>query len=647
VSGRRARLAVAGGLLLAVAAAFEGTRRCGFVAFDDNIYVYRHPYVTQGLTWAGVRWAFGADLLYESPYADYWMPVTVLSRMLDVELFGLDPAWHHGVNVLLHGANAVLLFLLLESLTGARGRSAFAAGLFAVHPLTVESVAWVTERKDVLSGLFWMLAMLAYARYARSERRGWLAVAGVLMALGLMAKPTLVMLPLVLLALDHWPLGRLRGGRPRRARLLAEKIPLLALAAASAAVTVLAHARGGHLASTEAQPLASRILNALWSLAVYLRKVIWPADLAVLYPQDPAGVPLARALLAALALGLACLAAVRAARSRPYLLTGLAWSLLALFPVLGLIQTGRQALADRFMYVPLAGVGILVAWGLRDLAAVHRRVAPALPWAAAGTLLALVAVTRAQVRTWENTVTLFSRAIAVTERNHVAHHNLASALALAGDTAGAERHYREALRIDPGHAPARSALGVLLMDAGRLAEAREQQERALSLEPGSPDVRYNLALVLARMGEADAAAARYGEALRLDPSLGPAHYNWGNLLAEKGRWAEAEARYREAVRLMPRHLDARNNLALVLGQQGRWQEAADLLGAILAEQPATARARVNLGRALRALGRADDARRTWQEVVERHPGDPAAAEARDELARPAVSRPLDTLRAPR
>ena len=644
---RRVRLAVAGGLLLAVAAAFEGARRCDFVAFDDNIYVYRHPYVTQGLTWEGVQWAFGADLVFESPYADYWMPVTVLSRMLDVELFGVDPAWHHAVNVLLHAANAVLLFLLLESLTGAPGRSGFAAALFAVHPLTVESVAWVTERKDVLSGLFWMLALLAYVRYARSAQRGWRAVVGVLMALGLMAKPTLVMLPLVLLALDHWPLGRLRGGRERVFRIVAEKVPLLALSAASAAVTVLAHARGGHLASTEARPLASRTLNAMWSLVVYLRKVIWPADLAVLYPHDPAGPSVVRALLAALALGLSCLAAVRLARSRPYLLTGFAWYVLALFPVLGLIQTGRQAMADRFMYVPLVGVAIAVAWGLWDLAGAQRRAVAALPWAAAAALLALVAVTRTQVRTWENTVTLFSRAIAVTEGNYVAHHNLASALALAGDTAGAERHYREALRIDPGHAPARSALGVLLMDAGRLADAREQQEHALSLEPGSADVRYNLGLLLARMGESEAAAARYGEAVGLDPSLAPAHYNWGNLLAAQGRWAEAEARYREAARLMPRHLDARNNLALVLGQQGRWQEAADLLAAILAEEPAAARARVNLGRALTALGRADDARRTWEEVLERHPGDPAAEEARHELSRLAVSRPLDTVRAPR
>jgi tetratricopeptide (TPR) repeat protein len=629
----RSRLALSLGLALLTLVSYEGVRRCGFVGFDDDLYVYRNPQVQGGLTWAGLRWAFTADLLFESPNADYWMPVTILSRMLDVELFGLDPAGHHAMNAFLHALNVVLMFLLLEGLTGAAYRSAFAAAVLAVHPLTVESVAWVTERKDVLSGAFWALTLMAYARYATRRSRAAYALALVFLALGLMAKPTLVVLPAVLLVLDFWPLARWR--RPSDVGgLLIEKVPFLALAAVSGVLTMLAHSRGGHLVSADALPFELRLANALWSLVVYLEKLLWPTGLAVFYPH-PRGLLASGRTAAALLLvgGLSWLAAANA-RRRPYLLAGWLWFLLPLALVLGLIQTGEQGWADRFMYIPLVGVGILAAWGGADLASSSRAARESLRWVAPGILCIWVALTRAQVRRWENTVTLFTHALAVTEGNYLAQGNLATALVVSGDLAGAERHYREAIRIRPVHWTARTGLGVLLMRSGRLPEALEQQREARRLNPGSADVCFNLGAVEARMGRTADAEAHYAEALSLNPGLAVAHYNWGNLLAEEGRWAEAEARFAEAVRLEPEDAEARNNLGLAIGLQGRWEAAAAVFRRVLAAAPGHARARMNLARALSELGHASEARAMLEEGLRRSPGDLALQQALDELARP-------------
>jgi tetratricopeptide (TPR) repeat protein len=635
---RATPLAIAAALVILTAAAFEGVRRCDFVGFDDNIYVFGHPYVRQGLTWEGVRWALAADLLFESAWADYWMPLTVLSRMADVEMFGLDPEGHHAMNAALHALNVVLVFFMLSRTTGALGRSALAAAVFAVHPVTVESVAWVTERKDVLSALFWMLAVIAYARFAKAGGLLRYSAVAALMALGLMAKPTLIMLPFVLLVLDVWPLRRMAASNALRR--VAEKVPLLVLSIASAALTLLAHARGGHLASTDELPLGSRMANAAWALVVYVGQVLWPSGLAVPYPYEASGLG-AKAAVAALLLLLAGAVVVRSAPAHPYILTGTAWYVLALVPVLGIVQTGQQARADRFLYIPVIGLAIVASWGLAELAGRSKAVRAALPWAAATALFAGVALTRAQVRHWESTIALFSHAVAVTKDNAVAHHNLAAALALEGDLAGAERHDREATRIAPDYVEARSALGVVLTRQGRVDEAALHLEVALRHAPSSADVRFNLGVLRARMGRTDEAAAHYAEAVRLSPSLAAAHYNWGNLLAAAGRWREAEARYRETVRLEPDHVDAVNNLALAVAQQGGWAEAARILEGLVARHPDQARARVNLGRALRELGRREEAGAQWREAILRRPDDPSSAEAREELAR------LDSIRAPR
>jgi tetratricopeptide (TPR) repeat protein len=399
-------------------------------------------------------------------------------------------------------------------------------------------------------------------------------------------------------------------------------------------MTIVAHARSGFLASVEALPLPARIANVLWSLVAYLGTVVWPTRLAVFYPLTGGRVMSGRTLAAVAILGLVSGLAVRNAARRPYLLTGWLWYLLALAPVIGLVQTGLQSRADRYMYIPFVGVGILVAWGAADLASSWKTLRPLLPWAAAATLISWTALTRAQVRHWESTVTLFSHAVEVAQESALAYTNLARALAAEGDIAGAERHYRAALRVPPDDWKARTGLGVVLMQQGHLAEALEQHRQALRLNPSSADVYFNIGAVEARMGRTAEAAARYAEAVRLNPRLAAAHYNWGNLLAAGGRWAEAEAHFAEAVRLEPEDVEAINNLGLAIGLQGRWAQAAELLARAVALDPAHPRARVNLGRALRGLGRLDEARAQWQEVVRRNPRDPAALEAQEELARP-------------
>jgi protein O-mannosyl-transferase len=632
----RSRAALALGLALLVLVAYEGVRHCGFVAFDDDQFIYRNPHVRQGLTWAGLRWAFGADLLFHSPYADGWMPITVLSRMVDVELYGLNPAGHHLTNLLLHAANVILVFLLLDAFTAARCRSAFVAAALAVHPLTVESVAWVTERKDVLSGLLWTLTLIAYGRFV--ERRSPAAYATTLgvMAVGLMAKPSLMPLPFVLLALDYWPLRRLRTGWNARAagRLLAEKVPFMLLSVAAGVVNVVAHHRRGDLATAEGVPLEPRIANAAWSLVVYLWDVVAPIRLAVFYPFLERSLWSAWTLAALAFVGLVSWLVARNAARHPYLATGWLWYLLALAPVIGIAQVGAQARADRYMYFALVGVGIIAAWGAVDVAARRPVLRPLLPWTAAAILLTWTALTRAQVRRWDSTVTLFSHAVAVTENNALAHMNLARALAKQGDAAGAERHYREAIRIRPRAADARTGLGVLLMQQGRVREALGEHEQARRLNPASADAVFNLGAAEARMGRTAEAESHYAEALRLNPSQAAAHYNWGNLLAAQGRWAEAESHFAEAARLQPENVEALNNLGLSIGLQGRWALAAQVLERAVALDPADARTHVNLGRALRALGRADQARAQWREALRLDPGGPAAVEAREELAKP-------------
>ncbi|HKI05311.1 MAG TPA: glycosyltransferase family 39 protein [Thermoanaerobaculia bacterium] len=416
--------------------------------------------VQKGITPESLAWVRTANV------ANNWHPLTMLSHMLDYEIFGMSPAGHHFTSLLLHAANVLLLFEVLRRMTGAAGRSAVAAGLFAVHPLHVESVAWVAERKDVLSALFWILAMGAYHCYAARPSPGRYLLVALAMALGLMAKPMVVTLPLALLLLDVWPLGRLTfesGWEHRLSRLAAEKLPLLGLSAAASLVTL--HYQTTSLVTLEALPWRLRLANAAVSYAAYLGKTLLPRNLAVFYPI-PLDIPLWKAAGAALLIASLTALAAWKARKAPWLLVGWLWFLGTLVPVIGLVQVGRQAMADRYTYLPSIGLFLALCWGLPALSA-GRRWRSALAAAAVLALLALAAATRAQVRHWSDSVTLYRHALAATRGNYVAHVGLARALAARKDWTGAADQYRAALALRPRLRVAQKGLAQALHEAGR------------------------------------------------------------------------------------------------------------------------------------------------------------------------------------
>jgi Flp pilus assembly protein TadD len=543
-------LAVCALLLAATFAVFSPLATAEFVNFDDDVYVTGNAMVRAGLTGAGLRWAF------QTFHGSNWHPLTWVSHMLDVELFGLAAGAHHMVSVAIHAGNAVLLFLVLRGLTGALWRSGLVAALFAVHPLHVESVAWVAERKDVLSALLWLLAMSAYLGYVR--RPGWgryLAVVG-LFALGLLAKPMVVTLPCALLLLDYWPLGRLAAPGERRARVIAEKLPLLGLAALSAAVTVHAQAQGGVVRTLKLLPFAERVQNALVSGVAYLGATLWPARLAVFYPLPKDGYPAWQVAAAAAVLALLAAAAVRGARAFPAGLVGLLWAAGTLVPVLGLVQVGGQVRADRYMYLPLIGLFIAVAWGA---AALPRRATAKAP-AALLALAALAAASREQVSWWHDSASLFAHARSVAPASALVENNLGLALAERGDPDGAAVHYREALRLDPTLAGAYNNLGVLSLRSGKVAEAESLLRRAVDLDPHGATAHSSLGLLLEKQGRHDEAIAQLSRAVAIQPDDPVALNNLGVALARLGRIAEARACFSRAVALDPSDRDARENL---------------------------------------------------------------------------------------
>jgi protein O-mannosyl-transferase len=605
-----------------------------FVNYDDDQYVTSNPVVLRGLTWHGVSWAFTTG------YAVNWHPLTWLSHMLDVQLYGLDPGPHHLTNLLFHIANTLLLLGLLHRMTGALGRSAFVAALFAVHPLHVESVAWVAERKDVLSTLFWILTLWAYVEYVRRPNLYRYGAVLLFFALGLMAKPMLVTLPFVLLLLDFWPLGRMRmrlnpaggwafsgGGWDAVMDLVWEKLPLLALAVAASIVTLIVHRQGGAVISLSATPLKLRVANALVSYVVYIGKMLWPVHLAVLYPyaQSIPGWWVAGALLTLVGISVAV---IWAGARHPYLPIGWLWYLGTLVPVIGLIQVGDQAMADRYTYVPLIGLFIVVAWGIPDLLAHWPLQRIALPVAAGLVILACAIAARSQLQYWKDSTTLWTRALAVTTGNNIAHNNLAIVLADQGKLDEAIAHYSEALRIKPDYATARNNLGLALADEGKLDEAIAHYSEALRIKPDYADALNNWGAALAAEGKLDEAIAHYSEALRIKPDYAGAHNNWGIALASEGKSEEAIAHFSEALRIKPDYADAHNNWAGVLASEGKLDEAIAHCNEALRIKPDYADAHNNLGVALADQGKLDEAIAHFSEALRINPDD---SKARDNL----------------
>jgi len=580
------------GLFLAATLPYLATLAFPFVAYDDPDYVTRNPMVQGGLTLDGLRWAFTAA------HASNWHPLTWLSHMLDVELFGSHAGGHHATSVLLHGLNAGLCFLALRALTGRAALAAAVALVFAVHPLRVESVAWVSERKDVLAGLFFFLVLLVHARRARSGGAGLFALEFLCLALGLLAKPMLVSVPLVLLALDLVEPERARLGLRR---LVLETLPFALLALASALLTVHAQRAGGALNTLEFLPLEARLANAPLSVWSYLGHLLWPSGLAYFHPhralvapEEPAWSP--AALVALAALGILAGAAFLLRRRAPLVTAGVAWFLVMLLPVIGLVQVGEQALADRYAYLPTVGatLALLALVGPPLVRAAGARAATGLVFVVAG---ALGLRTLQQVRTWESSRALYTHALAVTARNYAAHAGLAVVLHEEGDRAGARREHEAALALRPTYAPSLYGLGLLAQEDGQRAEALDLYRRALAAlpahspselnlggllaeegdlvgaaqcfenvlarEPEQPDARTNLAQLLSAMGEAEAARAELERVLAQHPRHGAAWYLLGELEERVGRHPEALTAL-ERARGGPRHLDATRLLVWIL-----------------------------------------------------------------------------------
>ena len=599
------------------AAVYAPLRHSEFVAFDDPVYVSENPHIAGGITWQGVSWAL------TSGYAANWHPVTWLSHMIDVEFFGWNAGQHHLVSVVLHIANALLLFGLLYRMTGAIGRSAFVAGLFSVHPLHVQSVAWVAERKDVLSTLFWILTLWAYAAYVR--RPCWQRYFRmlVLFALGLMAKPMLVTVPFVLVLLDVWPLGRasLPGGWAVWRRMILEKIPLFALAAASSVVTLIVQQGGGAVAELRSIPLSLRLENALVSYVAYIGKMLWPDRLAVLYPLPPSIPLLAVAGAVLLLTGISYLA-VRTAGIRPYLAVGWFLYLGTLVPVIGLVQVGLQSMADRYTYVPLIGLFVMVAWGIPDLLARFPYRRHAIPLSAALVLLGFAIAARAQVRHWKDSVALWGNVteVALGMEKAQAHTALGSILREQGRIDEATANYAEAIRADPDTAEAHYGMGLILAGRGKLDEAIASFSDAVRLKPDHAAAHVNLGRALASQGKAGAASLHFAEAVRLEPGSAEVYRDLGRSLLHQGKAGEAAKAFSEAVRLKPDFAEARSDLGFALAIQGKMTEAMENLTQALRLKPDLAEAHLNLGSALAREGKPGEALAHFAEAARLQPG---------------------------
>ena len=610
-------------LVLATLTVYWQVGNYEFVNLDDDQYIVENSHVQKGLTSESVTWAFTTNHMAN------WHPLTWLSHMLDFQLYGLNPKGHHLANVVFHLLNTLLLFLVLQRMTGGLWRSGLVAALFALHPLHVESVAWVAERKDVLSTLFWILTLWAYLGYVKRPGVKRYLLTLVPFALGLMAKPMLVTLPFVMLLLDYWPLERIQLGqsflghtgqshpsiiakKPRTQvfRLLMEKTPFFALAAVSSVVTFIVQKSGGAVVALEVYPLNIRIANAMLAYVSYIVKMIWPQNLAVFYPHLGQSLPMWQAVLAGLMLAVISVLVIRVGRRYPYLPVGWLWYVGTLVPVIGLVQVGAQAMADRYTYVPLIGLFIMVAWGVPDLVGSWRYAKPALTVAAASLLVALMVCTSFQVKHWKNSLSLFEHALRVTINNSQIHNNLANVLTQKGMLQEAITHYTKALEISPNYADAHTNLGVALAKQGRLEDAIKHYSAALRIKPKSPETHNNLGVALYSQGDVLGAIENYMTAVQLKPDYAEAHNNLGNGLAQQGRLAEAKVHYAKALTIRADYPEAHNNLGVALARQGKFHEAINHFTEALRLKDDYAQARANLKLALEEVRRADHAAKT-------------------------------------
>jgi tetratricopeptide (TPR) repeat protein len=637
-------------IALATVAAYLPTLNAGFVNFDDDIYVRDNSHVLGGPTPTAIVWAFTSI-----ERSGNWHPLTWISYMIDVKVFGCEPRALHAVNVLIHILNSALVYLLLFRATSRPWRSGMVAALFALHPLHVESVAWISERKDVLSTVFWLLAMLSYLRYCRKP--SLVAYAGVagLMVIGLMCKPMVVTLPLTLLLLDYWPLGRLAGleakmgSRAAVTRLVAEKLPLFALSAASAVITLIAQKAGGAVAQTAELPFVARFSNALVSYVAYIIKMIYPMRLAVVYPHPGPNLPWWQVALSSLALIGFTVFIVRRAK-RDYLRMGWLWYLLTLVPVIGLVQVGGQGMADRYTYVPLIGLFVAIVWAICDVLnkccegfGQTRFYAPA-----ALVLVVLAVLTHRQAATWKDSETLWRHALAVTTRNYNAHLGLGTALptddpeslkqlrlALGINPRSVEVHYnmgiamlnqnryddameffRTAERIDPDYWLAKSGKGMVYEAKGEHAKAASCFLEASKLKPDDPHVLSNAGVEFVRLGRFDDAARAFEKALKINPSDPFTNVNMGNILRSRGKLKEARRLFQNALEMDDRNILAYLGMANVARDEGDLKSAESYVRSAIELGPKRGEARYLLAVILKECGRYADAAKEFEKALE-------------------------------
>ena len=616
-----------------------------FVGYDDELYVTKNKQVQEGFTSESLKWAFTTF------HSANWHPLTWLSHILDCDLYGLNPAGHHWTQVEFHIVNTVLLFFILFKMTGALFKSAFVAALFALHPLHVESVAWVSERKDLLSTFFGLMMILAYHRYVKaSGSKNYLLIV-IFFSLGLMAKPMLVTFPFVLFLLDFWPLERFQYkknenddlpkpestiyyGLKGLMRLILEKIPLFIPVVISSILTFLAQKSEGAVKTLGALSLKTRIANALVSYVSYVSKAIWPSKLAVFYPHPGNALSGWTIVGAALLISAAILLSIRSFKKYPYIAVGLFWYLGTLVPVIGLVQVGDQAMADRYTYIPLIGLFIIVAWGVSDLFKKWQHKKIFLGVSIMIILSSLAWKTFHQLGYWKNGIVLFENAVSVTENNYLAHNNLGTAygpvdlnkaiyhykaalkiktddvvahynlgnvLAKKGETDEAISHYLEALRIKPDYAEANNNLGTALYNKKDYEGAALHFSKALKINPKNTGARNNLANILFTQGKFDEAVLQYQEAIRIDPKDSKVHYNLGNVLLRQGKTKKAYTHFAEAIKFNPNYVQAYNKIGLILFKQGQFDEAKVFFSEAIKIDPNYSEARKNLEMVTRTI----------------------------------------------
>jgi protein O-mannosyl-transferase len=596
-----------------------------FINFDDDDYIVGNPHVTAGLTWPGIVWAFKTD------HAANWHPLTWISHMADCQLYGLNPGGHHLTNLLFHIANTLLLFAWLKNLTGAMWRSAFVAALFAWHPLHVESVAWASERKDVLSAFFWMLTLLAYSGYAKNKNITAYFLALVFFACGLMSKPMVVTLPFVLLLLDFWPLNRFALNAEhifRRAGILiAEKIPFFALALAGSVVTFLVQKTSG---AVWASDLETHIENVLLAYARYISKLFWPHNLAIVYSY-PRHWPALLALGAALLLLTWAALFFFRARQNPYLITGWLWFLGTLVPAIGIVQVGAQSIADRYTYIPSIGFFIVAAWGANDLLDRWPEMRKYLPVIAGVTLAALAGMTAIQINYWRNSTDLFLHAIEVTTGNYVAENCLGKAFEKSGDNARALVLYADAVKIEPRYPQSQFNLAIGLLAFGKTNEALEHLRAAARLEPHDPDIQYDLGIYFSQHGSPDDAARGFRAALADRPDFPEAQNALGLILAGQKNFAGAAPLFAQAARLKPEDPEYRFNYGLALLDNHQPAEAAVEFSAELRLKPDETKVHFRLAQALQQENKSTGAVFHYREALRLTPDFPEAKKALDEI----------------